>query len=112
MKQWWSVGLDPTCAVYSVLCLSAVFRQFKAAVFGGAGNHDIPLYHVWNGFFSPFARYQLFFGGDGRDTLETEHFYVIGVSSIRRRYHTRGHISLSQIQEIDPEVAASTCIQN
>ncbi len=26
------------------------------------GNHDIPLYHLWNRFFSPFARYQLFFG--------------------------------------------------
>ena len=57
------------------------------------GNHDIPLYHVWNRFFSPFARYQLFFGGM-ENTLETEHFYVIGVNSIRRRYHTRGHISL------------------
>ena len=64
------------------------------------GNHDIPLYHVWNRFFSPFARYQLFFG-ELENTLETEHFYVIGVNSIRRRYHTRGHISLSQIQEID-----------
>ena len=64
------------------------------------GNHDIPLYHLWNRVFSPFARYQLFFGGM-ENTLETEHFYVIGVNSIRRRYHTRGHISLSQIQEID-----------
>ena len=64
------------------------------------GNHDIPLYNVWNRFFSPFARYQLFFGGM-ENTLETEHFYVIGVNSIRRRYHTRGHISLNQIQEID-----------
>lgn len=64
------------------------------------GNHDIPLYHIWNRFFNPFARYQLFFGGM-ENTLETEHFYVIGVNSIRRRYHTRGHISLSQIQEID-----------
>ncbi|MFX8460998.1 metallophosphoesterase family protein, partial [Acinetobacter baumannii] len=26
------------------------------------GNHDIPLYHVWNRFFSPFTRYRYFFG--------------------------------------------------
>ena len=25
------------------------------------GNHDIPLYHLWNRVFSPFTRYQLFF---------------------------------------------------
>jgi 3',5'-cyclic AMP phosphodiesterase CpdA len=64
------------------------------------GNHDIPLYHVWNRIFNPFSRYQLFFG-QMEMTLETEHFYLIGVNSIRRRYHTRGHISLEQIQQID-----------
>ena len=64
------------------------------------GNHDIPLYHVWDRIFNPFTRYQLFFG-NMEMTLETEHFYVIGVNSIRRRYHTRGHISLEQVQQID-----------
>jgi 3',5'-cyclic AMP phosphodiesterase CpdA len=67
------------------------------------GNHDIPLYHVWNRIFSPFARYQLFFG-NLEETLETEHFYIVGVNSIRRRYHTRGHISLEQIQLIDAKL--------
>ena len=64
------------------------------------GNHDIPLFHLWNRFFSPFARYQLFFG-NMEMTLETEHFFLVGVNSIRRRYHTRGHISLSQITRVD-----------
>lgn len=62
------------------------------------GNHDIPLYHVWNRFFSPFVRYQAFFGRL-ETTLETAHFYIVGMNSIRRRYHTRGHISLDQIHE-------------
>lgn len=61
------------------------------------GNHDIPLYHVWNRVFSPFSLYKLFFG-EPEQTLETEHFFIIGVNSIRRRYHTRGYISLEQIQ--------------
>lgn len=64
------------------------------------GNHDIPLYHVWNRFFSTFTRYRLFFG-EMESVLETEHFFVVGVNSIRRRYHTKGHISLEQIQCID-----------
>lgn len=62
------------------------------------GNHDIPLYHLWNRFFSPFVRYQFFFG-ELEPTLETEHFFIVGVNSIRRRYHTRGYISLEQIQK-------------
>ncbi|TCB47457.1 3',5'-cyclic-nucleotide phosphodiesterase [Acinetobacter terrestris] len=64
------------------------------------GNHDIPFYQLWNRIFSPFTRYKLFFG-NMETTLETAHFYIIGVNSIRRRYHTRGHISLEQIQQID-----------
>ncbi len=63
------------------------------------GNHDIPLYHVWNRIFSPFARYRLFFGSL-ETVLETEHFYVVGMNSIRRRYHTKGHISVEQIQQV------------
>ncbi len=39
--------------------------------------------------------------------LETHHFYVIGVNSIRRRFHTRGHISLSQIQEVEALLQAA-----
>ena len=38
------------------------------------------------------------FFGQLEPTLETEHFYIVGVNSIRRRYHTRGHISIEQIQ--------------
>ena len=70
------------------------------------GNHDIPLYHVFNRVFSPFARYQAFFGAlEG--VLETEHFYLLGVNSIRRRHHTKGHISLAQIQEIDARLRSA-----
>ena len=61
------------------------------------GNHDIPLYHVWNRFFSIYSL-SIFFG-ELEPTLETEHFYIVGVNSIRRRYHTRGHISIEQIQD-------------
>ncbi|MEB3766143.1 metallophosphoesterase family protein [Acinetobacter sp. MD2] len=64
------------------------------------GNHDIPLYHVWHRMLSPFARYKAFFG-ETEAILETEHYFLMGVNSIRRRHHTKGHISLTQIQYID-----------
>ena len=63
------------------------------------GNHDIPLYHIWNRVFSPFVRYQFFFGL-AESVLETEHFYLVGLNSIRRRHHTKGHISFAQIQSV------------
>jgi len=68
------------------------------------GNHDIPLYHVWDRFLTPFMSYQAFFSAPERE-LESEHFYVIGVNSVRRRYHTRGHISLTQIQQIQQKLS-------
>lgn len=64
------------------------------------GNHDIPLYQLWNRIFSPFARYQFFFG-QMEGVLETAHFYIIGLNSIRRRHHTRGSISHAQIESTD-----------
>lgn len=63
------------------------------------GNHDIPLYQLWQRLRTPFLRYQLFFG-KMENTLETEHFYLIGINSIRRRHHTRGAVSLEQIQRV------------
>jgi hypothetical protein len=57
------------------------------------------LYHVWNRFFLHLYVISIFW--PFRTTLETEHFYIVGVNSIRRRYHTRGHISLEQIHETD-----------
>lgn len=70
------------------------------------GNHDIPLYALWRRVFTPFYGYQLFFGSLERD-LETEDFYILGVNSIRRRYHTKGHISLEQIERIDQKLQAA-----
>ncbi|OTG65473.1 metallophosphoesterase family protein [Acinetobacter silvestris] len=67
------------------------------------GNHDIPLYHLWNRTFSPFNLYQLFFGSLEK-TFMTEHFYLIGLNSIRRRFHTKGHVSFEQIQKVNQQL--------
>lgn len=63
------------------------------------GNHDLPLYHLWNRFFSAFTYYKHFFEQD-ESYLETPHFYVVGVNSVRRRYHTRGSLSRQQIDMV------------
>ena len=70
------------------------------------GNHDIPLYAFWKRALKPFYSYQLFFGRL-EDVLQTEHFYLLGLNSIRRRYHTKGHISLQQVQQINAKLKAA-----
>lgn len=70
------------------------------------GNHDIPLYHIWRRVFGPFLQYKAFFGQPER-TLETENFYLVGVNSIRRRHHTKGKLSSTQIKEIDEKLAVA-----
>lgn len=75
-------------------------ESLKTPYFVVPGNHDIPLYHLWNRVFRPFTLFQLFFGSL-ENILVTEHFSLIGMNSIRRRYHTRGSISLEQIQHVN-----------
>lgn len=88
----------------------ARFREFYACkkyldslaipYFVVPGNHDIPLYHLWKRVFQPFGYYQLFFGALEQN-LETEHFYLIGLNTVRPRYHTKGMVSERQIKQID-----------
>ena len=68
------------------------------------GNHDIPLYNIWSRFLNPFKKFQSYFGSLN-PVLETEHFYILGLNSIRPRYHTKGYISLDQIQDVDAQLA-------
>ena len=85
------------------LACKQFLESLKIPYFVVPGNHDIPLYHLWNRAFRPFGLYQLFFGSL-ENTLVTQHFYLIGMNSIRRRYHTRGSISLEQIQKVDQQL--------
>ena len=59
------------------------------------GNHDIPLYHLWNRLFNPFTRYQLFFG-ELEPTLETDNFYLVGVNSSGAAITPKGIYRLSR----------------
>ncbi len=70
------------------------------------GNHDIPLFNVWNRLTRPFGIYHSFFGNS--DTvMQSAHFYVVGLNSIRRRHHTRGSISEAQIRATQQQLAAA-----
>lgn len=67
------------------------------------GNHDIPLYHLLNRAFRPFHYYELFFG-DLEQQLETEHYYLVGVNTVRPYFHTKAVISKQQIGQVDVQL--------
>lgn len=70
------------------------------------GNHDIPLLNIWNRLTRPFGAYHAFFGNSD-SVIESEHFFVVGLNSIRRRHHTRGAISEQQISQTQQQLAAA-----
>lgn len=70
------------------------------------GNHDIPLYHLWRRVFDPFTFYKTFFG-DPEKILETENFFIVGINTIRRRYHTKGYISFQQVKKFQQTLAVA-----
>lgn len=70
------------------------------------GNHDIPLFDLWKRIKQPFNYYRLFFGALEQQ-LETDHFYIIGLNSIRPRFHSKGAVSHQQIAQISTLLRAA-----
>lgn len=67
------------------------------------GNHDIPLYHLLHRIFRPFHYYELFFGA-AEHCLETEHFYLVGLNTVRPKYHTKADISPTQVAWVQQQL--------
>ncbi len=70
------------------------------------GNHDIPLFHLPRRIWRPFHRFQQCFGSL-EPQIETEHFFVVGVNTIKSHHHTKGSISLRQIEHVAEQLQAA-----
>lgn len=64
------------------------------------GNHDIPLFNLYQRMFSPYARYLQMFGPDVETCLQTRWLQVIGVKTTRRWRHKNGEVSSTQIARV------------
>ncbi len=106
------VELQPDITVVSGdLTQRARQAEFDAACayiqqFAGAhkivvpGNHDLPLYRVWERLTRPRQRYQASCGQLGPDTLHTDEVSIIGLDSTDYAWRAlvNGHLSASQLQ--------------
>ncbi|MDQ3634238.1 MAG: metallophosphoesterase [Acidobacteriota bacterium] len=64
------------------------------------GNHDVPLYNVFNRFFSPLEKYKKYITEDLEPFYRDEEIAVIGVNTARSLTIKDGSISSEQIAEI------------
>ncbi|MES2955473.1 MAG: metallophosphoesterase [Pseudomonadota bacterium] len=68
------------------------------------GNHDIPLFDLWQRAFSPYARYLRAFGPRIETGLQTPDMCVIGVKTTRRWRHKNGEVSAAQVKRVVSEL--------
>ncbi|MBA3594248.1 MAG: metallophosphoesterase [Polaromonas sp.] len=68
------------------------------------GNHDIPLYDLWQRVFNPYKDYLRAFGPQIEATLQTAAVCVIGVKTTRRWRHKNGEVSAAQIERVVAEL--------
>lgn len=64
------------------------------------GNHDIPLFNLYQRLFTPYARFLQAFGPALEACLDTAQWRVIGVNTTRRWRHKNGQVSGAQIDRV------------
>ena len=64
------------------------------------GNHDIPLFNLYQRLFSPYGRYLRAFGPDVETCLNTPWLRGIGVKTTRRWRHKNGEVSVAQVERV------------
>lgn len=86
---------------------SGQFRQARAFVdrlpvpwIAVPGNHDVPLYRVWERAFKPFGAYQRHFSDDLEPVLELEGLLVVGINTAFNWTMKEGRILRSRLREV------------
>jgi 3',5'-cyclic AMP phosphodiesterase CpdA len=64
------------------------------------GNHDIPLYNLFQRFFNPFAKYRRYISPLTGDLFSNAEIAVLGLNTARRFTHKSGRVSNEQIAQV------------
>ncbi|CAN5179338.1 metallophosphoesterase family protein [soil metagenome] len=88
-------------------CDSLAIRQMLAI----PGNHDIPLFNLYQRLCTPYARYLAAFGPLLEPVVSTPLLHVIGVKTTRRWRHKNGEVSSAQIERVVAELARAAPVQ-
>lgn len=64
------------------------------------GNHDVPLYRVWERFLSPLGKYRKYIGDDLEPTFVDQEIAVVGINTARALTFKNGRINEEQMRSI------------
>jgi 3',5'-cyclic AMP phosphodiesterase CpdA len=64
------------------------------------GNHDVPLYRVWERFFNPLGKYRRHFSADLEPSFIDDEIAVIGINTARSLTFKNGRINEEQVETI------------
>ncbi|MDB5885530.1 MAG: metallophosphoesterase [Polaromonas sp.] len=75
------------------------------------GNHDVPLFNLYQRLFTPYARYLDAFGPLLESVVTTPLLQVIGVKTTRRWRHKNGEVSRAQVARVVAELERASAAQ-
>lgn len=64
------------------------------------GNHDVPLFNIFQRMTRPFANYERFISGMSRSPLHLEGVAVYGINSVNPRRHQQGLFTWPTVREV------------
>jgi 3',5'-cyclic AMP phosphodiesterase CpdA len=70
------------------------------------GNHDVPLYRVWERIFAPFAAYRRHFSEELEPVYRDDELMIVGVNTAYNWTFKGGRIRLDRLQEVADQMAA------
>ena len=69
------------------------------------GNHDVPLYRVWERFLAPYGKYRSHFSRDLEPMFQDDEMVLVGVNTARALTFKNGRINEEQIESIRKRLA-------
>ena len=74
--------------------------RLKTPLLALAGNHDIPLFNLWQRLLQPYARYSEAFGSNLAPWHVSPNWLVLCVNTTRWYRHKGGAVSVAQIEQV------------
>lgn len=71
------------------------------------GNHDIPLYALWDRVLNPYGRYRRAFGPALEGVVDRDDLLLIGLNTTRAHRHKHGEVSQEQVDRVAARMAAA-----
>lgn len=71
------------------------------------GNHDVPMYRVWERVFAPYGAYRKHFASDLEPTFEDDEMFVVGINSAYNWTIKDGRVSTARLRQVESQLAAA-----